>query len=185
MARFFVSTILIIFGLKRTNEAIKDKICLNHFISDNNLKINLYSLYNAQTYARLVPIFANRGLWKRFVIANNWIKKYTVHGFGKYEGDIRCLSCRNYRVFVRSCIEIVLSVIGCGFVAENFLKALQTRRIKKDPRTHKSGGRVLFNDAQIEFHPDSSEQKMLDSYNQKLKQLDFFDFKLENNSGLR
>jgi len=184
-ARFFLSGCLALFGMKRTKKRVKNKLCLNHFISSENLQVTLYSLYNAETYARLVPLWLNEKLLRQFIGANSWIKDYVFWGFGKYYGDSRYFSGSYPQIFAQKIFEIVIQIIGIGPVLEKLLKFWQVNRIKKDPLTSKEGGRVSFDNMQIEFHPNSPEKKAIDFYNNELKSLDLFSFKSEKNSGLK
>jgi predicted nucleotidyltransferase len=184
-ARFFLSGCLALFGMKRTKKRVKNKLCLNHFISSENLQVTLYSLYNAETYARLVPLWLNERLLWKFIGANSWIKNYVFWGFGKYYGDSRYFSGSYFQIFIQKIFEITIQIIGIGPVLEKLLKFWQIDRIKKDPLTNKEGGRVSFNNAQIEFHPNSPEKETIDFYNNKLKSIGLFSFKPEKNSGLK
>ena len=184
-ARFFLSGCLMLFRMKRTKKRVENKICLNHFISSENLRVTLYSLYNAETYTRLVPLWLNEKLLKQFIGANSWIKNYILWGFGKYYGDSRYFSGSYFQIFTQKIFEIVIQIIGIGPVLEKLLKFWQVDRIKKDPLTSKEGGRVSFDNIQIEFHPNSPEKKAIDFYNNKLKSLGLFSFKSEENSGLK
>lgn len=64
------------------------------------------------------------------------------------------------------------------------MKKIQQARIKKDPLTHQSGGRVVFSDSQLEFHPNSPEKWILEKYNKKMKKLGFEELGQEKDSGL-
>ncbi|MFA6437033.1 MAG: hypothetical protein WC242_02920 [Candidatus Paceibacterota bacterium] len=184
-ARFFLSGCLMLLGMKRTKKRIKNKLCLNHFISSENLQVTLYSLYNAETYTRLVPLWLNEKLLKQFIGANSWTKDYVFWGFGKYYGDSRYFSGSYFQIFIQKIFEIAIQITGIGPVLEKLLKFWQIDRIKKDPLTNKEGGRVSFDNMQIEFHPNSPEKEAIDFYNNKLKSLGLFGFKPEENSGLK
>ncbi|MCG2809108.1 MAG: hypothetical protein L6275_02090, partial [Candidatus Portnoybacteria bacterium] len=67
---------------------------------------------------------------------------------------------------------------------ELLLKRFQEGRIKKDPLTNQKGGRVFFNDEQLEFHPVSPEKLILEKYNQKIRQLRLSELGEEKDSGL-
>jgi len=71
-----------------------------------------------------------------------------------------------------------------GNFIELILKKIQRTRIKKDPLTYQSGGRVVFSDNQLEFHPNSPEKWILEKYNQRIKKLGFKELGDEKDSGL-
>ena len=60
----------------------------------------------------------------------------------------------------------------------------QQKRIKNNPTTYESGGRVVFSDNELEFHPRSFEAFAIDKYNKKLKQLGTITYAEERDSGL-
>jgi len=182
--RFFLSGLLFLLRLKRSNQNIQDRLCLNHFIGDQSLKIPLYSLYNAATYARLVPLYIDEGVLMNFFKRNSWVKQYLAWGYGKYFDDLRRQKKSFLQKLCNDIIETLFWFIGLGSSLENILSALQIRHIKKDPLIYKKGGRIVASKMQIEFHPKSPEKKMLEGYNNNLESLNLFDFEREKDSGL-
>ncbi|MBL7155238.1 MAG: hypothetical protein ISS88_01910 [Candidatus Portnoybacteria bacterium] len=171
-------------GQRRHGLLTQDRFCLNHYLTDQSLKIPLASLYNAQTYAHLVPLWETEpGLYKRFQRANQWLKDYLVFYPQSQQGYLRQIKPNQFFAFSRKLREFILDKrVGDGL--EFILKKIQARRISQDPLTYQSGGRVVFNDKQLEFHPDSPEKGILEKYNQKMKELGLADLAQEKDSGL-
>jgi hypothetical protein len=71
-----------------------------------------------------------------------------------------------------------------GNKIESWAKKYQQKRIKNNPTTYELGGRVVFNDTELEFHPHSFEAFAIDKYNKKLKQLGIISRIEEKDSGL-
>jgi len=188
-------------GQRRHGLLTKDRFCLNHYLTDQSLKIPLASLYNAQTYAHLVPIweaeefrgefrseasnrgFASKSFYNQFQKANQWLKDYLVFYPQSQQGYLRQIKPNQSFVFSRKLREFILDR-RVGDALECILRKVQARRIKKDPFTYQSGGRVVFNDEQLEFHPDSPEKRILEKYNQEMKKLGLADLAQEKDSGL-
>ncbi len=183
-ARFLISVILAVTKLKRSKQRVKNRLCLNHFITSGDLGISLYSLYNAETYARLVPLYGKKTVLLNFLKANLWINNYILWGSGKYYEDLRQISDSWYKKLFKGLLEILLNIVGAGQMLEKLLRKWQIKRIKKDPLTYKKGGRVAVDTKQIEFHPDSPEREHLRRYNSQLALLDLFNFSRERDSGL-
>jgi len=183
-ARFLISALLAITGLKRSKKHIKDRLCLNHFITNGTPEISLYSLYNAETYARLIPLCGEKAVFTNFLKANLWINNYILWGKEEYYEDLRQVPESQCKKLFKSLLEILLNIIGAGQTLEKLLRQWQMKRIKKDPLTHKKGGRVAMDTRQIEFHPDSPEKEHLKRYNNYLALLGLFDFNRERDSGL-
>ncbi len=181
LATLFVRLI----GQHRHGPLTKDRLCLNHYLTDKSLRIPCRSLYNAQTYAHLVPIWGRQlpQIYNQFQKANRWIGDYLVFYPKSQEGYLKKTKSNRFLVSLRKIREFILdNKIGDGF--EFFLKKFQERRIKKDPLTYQVGGRVVFDDRQLEFHPDSPERWILEEYNQRMSQLGLTEMGQEEDSGL-
>ena len=174
-------------GQRRHGLLTKDRFCLNHYLTDQSLKIPLASLYNAQTYAHLVPIWEADGReaskYNQFQKANQWLKDYLVFYPQSQQGYLRQIKPNQSFAFSRRLREFILDK-RAGDALEYILRKVQARRISQDPLTYQSGGRVVFNDEQLEFHPDSPEKGILEKYNQKMKELGLADLAQEKDSGL-
>lgn len=174
-------------GQRRHGLLTKDRFCLNHYLTDQSLKVPLASLYNAQTYAHLVPIWEADGReapkYNQFQKANQWLKDYLVFYPQSQQGYLRQIKPNQSFIFSRKLREFILDR-RVGDALEFILRKVQARRISQDPLTYQSGGRVIFNDEQLEFHPDSPEKGILEKYNQKMEELGLTDSAQEKDSGL-
>jgi len=171
-------------GQRRHKKLTKDRLCLNHYLTDKFLKIPFKSLYNAQTYVHLVPMldFGN-STWKEFQKNNEWLKNYLAYYPQSANGYLLRIKPNRFLSFLREIPEFFLDrKLGNGL--ECFLRKIQEKRIRKDPLTYQSGGRVVFNSRQLEFHPNSPEKRVLEKYNAKMKDLGFNELAQEEDSGL-
>ena len=71
-----------------------------------------------------------------------------------------------------------------GNLLERFLKKYQHWRIRANPVTYEKGGRIIFDDGELEFHPHSFEAKAIDRYNRALRDLGIIPLQEEKDSGL-
>ena len=172
-------------GQRRHNNLTKNRFCLNHYLTDKSLKIPFQSLYNAQTYARLTPIWEEKPpfLYRKFQEENSWVGDYLLFYPLAKKGYLRSVKTSYLLGFFRKAIESILDN-KVGDKLELLLKRFQEGRIKKDPLTNQKGGRVFFNDEQLEFHPVSPEKLILEKYNQKIRQLGLGELGEEKDSGL-
>ncbi|MAF20084.1 MAG: hypothetical protein CMI55_00175 [Parcubacteria group bacterium] len=169
---------------RRHDSLTKDRLCLNHYLTDQSLTIPFKSLYNAQTYAHLVPVWQTpSSLYQRFQKANQWINDDLYAYPISQKGSLNKIKSNPYFSLIRNFRESTLDG-KLGNRIELLLKKFQVRRIKKDSLTYQTGGRVVFNDQQLEFHPDSPEKGILEKYNQKMKELGFEKLGQEKDSGL-
>ncbi len=172
-------------GQRRHGQLTKNRFCLNHYITNQSLKIPLPSLYNAQTYAHLIPVWqAETGLYKKFQRTNQWLTEYLTFYPQSRRGYLREVGTNRLFNSIRKLRESILDT-QIGDALEFILKKIQFRRIKKDPLTYQTGGRVVFDDNQLEFHPDSPEKGILEKYNRRMEELGLAGMAQEKDSGLR
>jgi len=181
--RMFTTIFFHLIGQRRHGKLTKNRFCLNHYITTKSLKIPHKSLYNAQTYAHLVPLYQKRGLYRKFQKANLWINEYLVNYPKERKGYLNIVKINKVFKLIRDFFELILDSY-LGNRLELILKGIQEKKIKKEPLTYKSGGRVVFNDNQLEFHPDSPEKKILNKHNTTMEKLGFDRLAKEKDSGL-
>lgn len=173
-----------VLGKRRHGQLTQDRFCLNHYLTNQSLKIPCQSIYNAQTYAHLVPLWKiHPCIYQQFQKDNQWIKNYLNFYPQEQIGYQQTIKQNTILNLFRKIPEMMLDNIA-GDGLENILRKIQTKRIKKDKLTYKSGGRIIFNDQQLEFHPDSPEKRIIEQYNAKLINLGLPELAKENDSGL-
>ncbi|KKS13810.1 MAG: hypothetical protein A3J10_02620 [Candidatus Sungbacteria bacterium RIFCSPLOWO2_02_FULL_54_10] len=172
LARLALSTIASLLGARRTKHDAEapDKFCFNHYITADRLTIPHQSLFNAQTYAHLTPVWPDKKLAGEFFAANLWINKF-VYNFKPHQDMIlkTVTESRTMRSIARFIERIFDNAFGN--VLERWAKRYQQRRIVDNPTTHAPGGRVVYTDHELEFHPRSFERVVLDAYNNALLHL--------------
>jgi len=185
LARLFLSGIASLIGARRTRyeTSAPDKFCFNHYITTNLLGVKHESLYNAQTYAHLVPLAVSPELGGKFFAENLWINKY-VFNFTPHQQTVR-RTVRPNRLLKG--VARIIEFLGRGMIGDTFerrAREYQQRRIAFNPATHAKGGRVIYTDTELEFHPYSFERTVLDRYNATVRRL-AISLNPEPDSGLR
>jgi len=192
-ARMFIYLITFVTGkhrhgkksLSRRMTGIKNRFCLNHFISDKNLEIKHQSLYNAETYLHLVPILGNRDVIDNFRKANQWVKKYFPYSDGAVADDAIPCKCGGTARRVRtSLIKKFIEFILGGFIGNAFEAVMKKIQIMKQLcsrrndhggspslKLRRTEGRVILSDNELEFHPDSPEGGVMEKFEQKMREL--------------
>ena len=183
-ARVVISVLMNLLGVRRKDKEriAPDKICLNHYITDYSLKIPFESMYNAQSYAHLVPIYwRDEVIIKRFWKENGeWAKKFL--NFWKLPDGYQRRAVRSSRILrgIKLLAEKLLDWSGLAGLLERFSKKIQISRINTN-----LPGRITANDQQLEFHPYSVEKDIIKKYNQNIFELKIFGSYQETDSGLR
>lgn len=171
--RFLITFLIHLLGKRRHGQKTANRICLNHYITDKSLKINFPSLYNAQTYAHLIPVLEiEKGIYKKFQQANQWIENYLANGFEQQADNQKLI---RERKFLRKTARFKESILNTfiGDILEKIFKLIQIVSIKYHSKKDKGGGRVIADDFQLEFHPGSPESKIIDNYNMVMLKLNF------------
>jgi hypothetical protein len=185
LARIFLSGIASLIGARRTRfeSVAPNKFCFNHYVTTDALRIEHESLYNAQTYAHLVPMMIGPALAGEFFAENLWINKF-VYNFTPHQKTIR----RTVRKspFLRGVANALEKTIDrvFGNLAERWVRAYQQKRIAMNPATHAPGGRVVYTTTELEFHPHSFEKIILERHNDTTRRLSISSYP-ESDSGLR
>ncbi len=182
LTRLLIIVLLSVLRVRRrgSDKIAPDKICLNHYISDESLQIPFKSIYNAQTYSNLVTIYARENeMVEKFKEANGWVTDFVLNWnmFSSpiLKGGIAGGLARITEAFLNNKV---------GDFFEKIARKLQYERIRNNPATNESGGRIVFNDEQLEFHPHSIETSIIRKYNDNLIKLDLADLAVERDSGL-
>lgn len=167
---------LILFGVKRRKARISNRLCLNHLITEDALRIPFYSIYTAQQYAHLTPMIDEDHLLAWFFQKNNWLMRFlfldkikTLQDFNNF----RTIGNSAAAETVRSFLEKILDG-AWGARLEEVFKRHALNRIQRHPLTGKSGGRISVGSRSLEFHPDSKEKSVLARYNKIIREVGGF-----------
>ena len=197
-ARAMITFLAALLGVRRHGSKTKDRICLNHYITDESLEIKFKSLYNAQTYAHMVCLIDNysspsallvvngvptQEVGTEFQKANLWIKDYLYFYPPIQNQNQKFIKSNKILKSLAKFGEFLLDG-KIGNRIEKFLKNIQLNHIERHPLRRKKGGRIVADDFQLEFHPDSPEKEILEKYNEKISALGFPEFGREKDSGL-
>jgi hypothetical protein len=81
LARFFVTLVLALFRLRRTDSRIQDKICLSFYLAADNLNLAPWrvaedDIHFAYWLNQMYPVYDPENYYSRFLEANAWTGKY-------------------------------------------------------------------------------------------------------------
>jgi hypothetical protein len=190
LSRLLVSGLLSLIGMRRKyNQKIApDKICLNHYITDKSLLIPYKSIYTAQTYINLRPVFiSGPQIITEFYKANSWLGEYILNFEAEELAAEKINMARGHNFLTKAkskAGELILNT-KLGNWLENMARRWQIKRIGKHKKQDPPGGRVVYNDNCLEFHPGSVEREIIEKYNQRLITLGLDELAIEKDSGIK
>lgn len=80
ITRIFLIFILKLMGVyrKRGDRNVNNKICLNMFVSYDQMKLNKkrQNLYSAHEIIQMLPVFQRNHVYKKYLQANKWVLKF-------------------------------------------------------------------------------------------------------------
>jgi hypothetical protein len=161
-ARFFCILFFGLLGWRQKGDHLADKrlqepdrFCFNHFITPSAYRLSPpHNKYWKDLYKSLVPIYGDPAVTQKFYDANaDWMGERRI-----YKNDSRHLY--EYQSLIKSFLERLLSGKS-GDLLEK-LKFIQIYFIKCKLKNLGYKPRIIFNDSELEFHPDT---KRIEEYN--------------------
>ena len=146
LGRLFVSAFFQIFGVRRHDDKVQDRFCLNHYLASNKIIDHDRNIYTAVEYASLIPFFGGEKIYDFQQNNLHWIEGLLHQPeFFKYSTP---KSAKVKRAFERLCAN------RFGDFLENIIGRPQKRRITL--REH-----ITVIDDELSFHPGSKGQQVL------------------------
>ena len=153
--RFFAVALFGLLSIRRKGIdhkiASKDKICLNHFVTEASYRLSPpHDLYWQKLYRNLEPVYGNSHAVEMFFRKNrDWCGREEIFLNRDLWQETKLNSFRKI-------LEITLRG-SLGNIFERFLKKFQLNRIQKSlKRDSGYKPRLRYNDEELEFHPDTA-----------------------------
>jgi len=176
LARLLATIVLSLFGLRRTKNKIKDKICLSFYLADNNLNLEKIAIQSPDIYLmywinNLIPVYDPDKLHSSMMKANSWVKKFLPNGLQAYEVGVQWRVGANGR----SPVPIIKNLLekfwggGYGDLIENQAKGIQQAKMKRNYLSLQNVGdtRVVVNDQIMKFHETDRREEYRDRWVEK------------------
>jgi hypothetical protein len=138
-----------------------DKLCLNHYITDEALAMPLEvrSLYTAMLYLHAAPL-SGLPVWRAWRKANeSWLHRSIMYPEAPDVPPRLYLRSGIWRRPRQLLENILLEPIGQAL--ERWAEKLQRRAMAHHARPSKGWGRIVLSDTELAFHPDSKEPALL------------------------
>ncbi|EKE14160.1 MAG: hypothetical protein ACD_12C00652G0001 [uncultured bacterium] len=142
--------------MKQSNNGIKNKVCLNLFFDERDLKVPRFKQteFVGHEVLQMKPIVVKDNIYERFLEANQWVYKLFPNAIlpvipapDRSRGQAPA-GIQNYRLDPRLHGDDIFNFI------ESQLKKFQLRSINKHKTTE------IITPSQLWFHPDDFEKKI-------------------------
>jgi hypothetical protein len=166
MGRTLITAFLQIIGKRRQGNKIKDRVCLNHFITDESLEVATKSdfpEFSAHEFSFMFPVF-DSGIFQKFQIRNSWIRDYRINYYLSETDNLKTLKDSSMAKFLRVIGE---KLLGWKFL-EDWLSDWQSRRIMNNPKTNQPRSYIKATAKQLIFLPEPRGQELLVNLKDKL-----------------
>lgn len=170
--RTLLTAFVHIIGKRRYGNKIKDRICLNYFVTDESLNISIekrpfeVNLFSAGEYSFMIPLFGFK-IFRKFQIRNSWIKDFKPNFEITEVRNMKMISDTHFSKLVRKCGE---KLFGFDFI-EKILRKMEREKIANNPKTHLEGSIIEANDNELVFLPKPQGKEIYERCREKLAAL--------------
>ncbi len=164
--RTLVTLVAHLLGKRRYGNKIKNRVCLNYFITGKSLEITTKDMFSAHEYFFMLPLF-DAGIYKKFQLKNRWIKNFKPNYELTEIGNLRILENTKLARVIRRAGEIIFS----PKVLESWLGKWQKKKIMQNPKTRQSGSLVQASDKALIFLPEPQGPEVFEKFRKKLNNL--------------
>lgn len=146
--RTFLTGLLHVLGKRRHGRHIRDRVCLNYFVTDDHLVIPTEDLYSANEYSMLIPLFG-RETFTRFELRNRWIAGMKPNFLSTEVLPSWYVSETRRTLSIRRVLERLTDINAL----ETWLGKWQKEKIMRNPKTSTEGGHIEATDGALVFLP--------------------------------
>ncbi|MCK9378941.1 MAG: hypothetical protein M0P97_02240, partial [Candidatus Moranbacteria bacterium] len=143
-------------GKRRYGKKIKDRLCLNYFITEKTLEITNKDLFSANEYFFMFPVFDSGSIFEKFQSENSWIKRFHPNYY--------LARAENYMIikdgWLSSRVRWVLEKAFNWNWLEEFLEKIEKKKIMNNPKTREKGSLIEASGGALIFLPQPQGPKI-------------------------
>ncbi|MCL4399676.1 nucleotidyltransferase domain-containing protein [Patescibacteria group bacterium] len=148
-ARYMVNFFFSIIHGRRLDDvegSSPDKLCFNHFITENTWELKPLNSYSNEIYKNMVPLWGDEEKIK------NFLNKNSAYGdsMEKLTEDLR-FNSKN-KSFIAKLIEFFLKNLLGDFLENKIIGPISKKRLERYLASKSKGGRVIVTGEELEFH---------------------------------
>lgn len=157
--RTVVTGFLHMIGKRRHGRKVRNRACLNYFVTEDGLEIGTKDLFSAHEYRFLVPIFGFQ-VFQRFERKNHWIARFKLSALPTEVAPLWEVRDTSFSKWSRAFGEAVLS----RDILEGWLARWQKEKIRRNPKSSIPGGLIEANDTALIFLPRPRGPRVLERF---------------------
>ncbi len=163
IGRTLLTGFLHLIGKRRHGDKVRDRACLNYFVTDDNLEIGTKDLFSAHEYRFFIPLL-NFRLFQIFELKNRWIRDYRPNFALTMLPSLWTVPERPWMRRIREMCERILDL--CDI--ERWLASWQKERIRRNPKTAAEGSLIEANDHALIFLPHPQGPRVFEKFKERL-----------------
>ena len=165
IGRTLITVLLHLIGKRRHGKKIRDRVCLNYFITTNSLEIRTKDLFSANEYHFILALFDADSYYRKFQLRNSWIRNFKPNYQLNEISSPRILADTKISHFIRTLQE---KIWGWDFLERNLGK-WEKRKIENNPKTQKPGSIIFASNDVLIFLPEPQGPKVFEKFKEKLE----------------
>ena len=161
--RTILTGFLHLIGKRRHGDKVRDRACLNYFVTDDNLEIGTKDLFSAHEYRFFIPLL-NFRLFQIFELKNRWIRDYRPNFSLTTLASLWTVPESVWSGRIRNMAERVFDV--CDI--ERWLASWQKEKIRRNPKTATEGSLIEAHDRALIFLPHPQGPRVFEKFKERL-----------------
>lgn len=148
---------------RRHGKKIRDRACLNYFVTEDNLEIGTQDLFSSHEYRFFIPLL-NFFLFRHFEAKNSWIRGYRPNFIPTTLPSLWTLDNLSWQVKLQQRLERLLDI----FDLERWLAGWQRNKILHNPKTALAGSLIEANERALIFLPRPRGPRVFQKFKERL-----------------
>lgn len=152
-ARYFSSALFSLLHARRLDDlqaSSPDKLCFNHFVTNETYEKEPHNYYRRELYRNMIPLWGEEGACAKFIEKNKW------SGI-RNEARLDLHRVQKGKSLFAKFVEWALSGMVGDFVEIRIARPIAMRRLsaylsRKNADSNAEGERVIISDTELEFH---------------------------------
>lgn len=162
--RTLITGFLHLIGKRRHKQKIQDRVCLNYFVTDDNLEIGTKDLFSANEYSFFVPLL-NFPLFQIFELKNRWIREHRPNFTSTTLSSFWTLEASGSAKYAQRKLEKFFDFLNI----EQWLSVWQKEKISRNPKTRIKGSMIEASDRALIFLPIPQGPRVFEKFKERLR----------------